>query len=70
MEWIQLYSQYRGRVSIQVAPFDYHSEVGLVQRLNISLVWPHEMDPWFHSGRGKVETLDVKYKVALVRVAT
>ncbi len=26
------------------------------------LVWPHEVEPWFHSlYRGRVETLDAKY---------
>ncbi len=27
------------------------------------LVWPHEVEPWFHSWyRGGVETLDAKYR--------
>ncbi len=26
------------------------------------LVWPHEVEPWFHSWyRGRIETLDAKY---------
>ncbi len=29
-------------------------------------MWPHEVELWFHSWyRGRVETLDVKYNVAL-----
>ncbi len=29
------------------------------------LVWPHEVEPWFHSWyRGRVETLDAKYNLA------
>ncbi len=28
------------------------------------LVWPHEVEPWFHSWyRGRVETLDAKYNL-------
>ncbi len=28
------------------------------------LVWPHEVEPWFHSQyRGRVETLDAKYNL-------
>ncbi len=28
------------------------------------LVWPHEVEPWFHSRyRGRVETLDAKYNL-------
>ncbi len=35
------------------------------------LVWPHEVEPWFHSWyRGRVETLDAKYLGSSVSVAT
>ncbi len=28
------------------------------------LVWPHEVEPWFHSWyRGRVDTLDAKYNL-------
>ncbi len=28
------------------------------------LVWPHKVEPWFHSWfRGRVETLDAKYNL-------
>ncbi len=31
------------------------------------LVWPHEVEPWFHSWyRGRVETLDAKYNLAYI----
>ncbi len=31
------------------------------------LVWPHEVDPWFHSWyRGRVESLDAKYNLAYI----
>ncbi len=30
------------------------------------LVWPHEVETWFHSWyRGRVETLDAKYNLIL-----
>ena len=32
-------------------------------------VWPHEVEPWFHSwyrARGRVEILDVKYNLAYI----
>ncbi len=35
------------------------------------LVWPHEVEPWFHSWyRGRVETLDAKYTLTPLYVAT
>ncbi len=37
-----------------------HIEVALFKLL----VWPHEVEPWFHSWyRGRVETLDAKYTI-------
>ncbi len=31
------------------------------------LVWPHEVEPWFHSWyRGRIETLDAKYNLISV----
>ncbi len=31
------------------------------------LVWPHEVEPWFHYWyRGRVETLDAKYNLAYI----
>ncbi len=31
------------------------------------VVWPHEVEPWFHSWyRGRVETLDAKYNLAYI----
>ncbi len=33
------------------------------------LVWPHEVEPWFHSWyRGRVETLDAKYNLVTLLV--
>ncbi len=37
-----------------------HIEVVLFELL----VWPHEVEPWFHSWyRGRIETLDAKYNL-------
>ncbi len=34
-------------------------------------MWPHEVEPWFHSWyRGRVETLDAKYNLIPLLVAT
>ncbi len=31
-------------------------------------MWPHEVEPWFHSWyRGRVETLDAKYNLAYIK---
>ncbi len=31
------------------------------------LVWPHEVEPWFHSWfRGRVDTLDAKYNLSYI----
>ncbi len=31
------------------------------------LVWPHEVEPWFHSWySGRVETLDAKYNLVAI----
>ena len=36
--------------------------VSVREALSELLVWPHEVEPWFHSWcRGRVETLDAKY---------
>ncbi len=40
--------------------------LNIISYLGIALfelsVWPHEVEPWFHSWyRGRVETLDAKY---------
>ncbi len=49
------------------------TEVGSIETLNAKynlialfelLVWPHEVEPWFHSWyRGRVETLNAKYNL-------
>ena len=52
--------------------------VGVVSSVELALfellVWPHEVEPWFHSWyRGRVETLDAKYNLSsllAVSVAT
>ncbi len=37
---------------------------GKGSHLGSSIVWPHEVEPWFHSWyRGRVETLDAKYNL-------
>ncbi len=48
---LSLVVSYIKQENIQVAHFEL-------------LVWPHEVEPWFHSWyRGRVETLDVKYNL-------
>ena len=48
-----------GKETSKSRKVDHH-----VSCLGSSLVWPHEVEPWFHSWyRGRVETLDAKYNL-------
>ncbi len=43
-----------------------HEEYVIIALFEL-LVWPHEVEPWFHTWyRGRVETLDAKYNQAYI----